>query len=319
MKKILYVVHRYAPYPGGSENYVRDMAEETLSRGHQVAVFTLAHKGDWNGVRVSSDPQILLEQWDLIVVQGSGVNAQDFVHQNSSVIPSDILYMLILPSHTSLSLEALKNSKHIGCSSLADWEHAKAYGVLDKSIEIRHGINPKISVGKPGFKEKYGIKTDKMFLSAGGFWQHKGFEELIDSFNRANLTDTTLVLTGYDNRSNLIPATTEFVKPFLIDDRDEVMSAISEADLYVLNSYEEGFGLVLLESMLNNTPWAARNIAGAATMREYGFVYDTQDQLIEYMKNFNRLGLISSDEIYDYVVNNRMISNTVDDIMRLLK
>ena len=71
--------------------------------------------------------------------------------------------------------------------------------------------------------------------------------------------------------------------------------------------------------MLNNTPWAAKNIAGAATMREYGFVYNTQDQLIEYMKNFNRLGLISSDKTYDYVVNNRMISNTVDDIMRILK
>ena len=156
-----------------------------------------------------------------------------------------------------------------------------------------------------------------MFLSAGGFWQHKGFEELIDSFNRANLTDTTLVLTGYDNRSNLIPATTEFVKPFLIDDRDEVMSAISEADLYVLNSYEEGFGLVLLESMLNNTPWAARNIAGAATMREYGFVYDTQDELIEYMKEFNTANCFP--DTYDYVVNNRMISNTVDDIMRILK
>jgi len=40
MKKILYVVHRYAPYPGGSENYVRDMAEETLRRGHDVTVFT---------------------------------------------------------------------------------------------------------------------------------------------------------------------------------------------------------------------------------------------------------------------------------------
>ena len=319
MKRILYVVHRYAPYPGGSENYVRDMAEETAGRGHEVAVFTAEHKGDWNGIRVSGDPQILLENWDLIVVHGSGVSAQDFVHQNSSVIPSDILYMLILPSHTPLSLQALKNSKYVGCSSLADWEHVEKYGVSNKSVEIRHSINPKISIGKPGFKEKYGNKTDKMFMSAGGFWQHKGFEELIDSFNKTNLTDTTLVLTGYDNRSNLMPAATEFVKPFLIDDRDDVMSAISEADLYVLNSYEEGFGLVLLESMLNNTPWAARNIAGAATMREYGFTYDTQDQLIEYMRNFNRLGLISSDETYDYVVNNRMISNTVDDIMSLLK
>lgn len=318
MKRILYVVHRYAPYPGGSENYVRDMAEETLGRGHEVAVFTGEHKGDWNGVRVSGDPNILMEKWDLIVVHGDA-SAQNIVHMNSHIIPSDILYMIIRPVATEICLRALYNSKYIGCSSLADWDHVKKYNVLDKAVEIRHGIDPKISVGKPGFKEKYGIKTNKMFLSAGGFWQNKAFDELVDSFNKANLTDTTLVLTGYDNRSNLMPAASEFVKPFLIDDRDEVMSAISEASLYILNSYEEGFGLVLLESMLNNTPWAAKNIAGAATMREYGFVYDTQDQLIEYMKNFNRLGLISSDKTYDYVVNNRMISNTVDDIMRILK
>ena len=318
MKRILYVVHRYAPYPGGSENYVRDMAEETLGRGHEVAVFTGEHKGDWNGVRVSGDPNILMEKWDLIVVHGDA-SAQNIVHMNSHIIPSDILYMIIRPVATEICLKALYNSKYIGCSSLADWDHVKKYNVLDKAVEIRHGIDPKISVGKPGFKEKYGIKTNKMFLSAGGFWQNKAFDELVDSFNKANLADTTLVLTGYDNRSNLMPAATEFVKPFLIDDRDDVLSAISEASLYILNSYEEGFGLVLLESMLNNTPWAAKNIAGAATMREYGFVYNTQDQLIEYMKNFNRLGLISSDETYDYVVNNRMISNTVDDIMRLLQ
>jgi len=316
MKRILYVVHRYAPYPGGSENYVRDMAEETLGRGHEVAVFTGEHKGDWNGVRVSGDPNILMEKWDLIVVHGDA-SAQNIVHMNSHIIPSDILYMIIRPVATEICLRALYNSKYIGCSSLADWDHVKKYNVLDKAVEIRHGIDPKISVGRPGFKEKYGIKTNKMFLSAGGFWQNKAFDELVDSFNKSNLTDTTLVLTGYDNRSNLMPAATEFVKPFLIDDRDEVMSAISEASLYILNSYEEGFGLVLLESMLNNTPWAARNIAGAATMRGYGFVYDTQDELIEYMKEFNTANCFP--DTYDYVVNNRMISNTVDDIMRILK
>jgi len=69
--------------------------------------------------------------------------------------------------------------------------------------------------------------------------------------------------------------------------------------------------------MLKYTPWAARNIAGAATMREYGFTYNTQDQLIDYMKRFNTSNPFPYT--YDYVVNNRMISNTVDDIMGLLK
>jgi len=186
MKRILYVVHRYAPYPGGSENYVRDMAEETLGRGHEVAVFTGEHKGDWNGVRVSGDPNILMEKWDLIVVHGDA-SAQNIVHMNSHIIPSDILYMIIRPVATEICLRALYNSKYIGCSSLADWDHVKKYNVLDKAVEIRHGIDPKISVGKPGFKEKYGIKTNKMFLSAGGFWQNKAFDELVDSFNKISL------------------------------------------------------------------------------------------------------------------------------------
>ena len=53
----MYVVHRYAPYPGGSENYVRDMAEETLKRGYDVTVFAGDHAGDINGVKVTSNPR----------------------------------------------------------------------------------------------------------------------------------------------------------------------------------------------------------------------------------------------------------------------
>ena len=69
MAKILYVVHRYAPYPGGSENYVRDMAEETVRRGHDVTVLAGEHKGDLNGVKVTRNFQIMgSELFDLIVV-----------------------------------------------------------------------------------------------------------------------------------------------------------------------------------------------------------------------------------------------------------
>ena len=119
-KRFLFVVHRYAPYPGGSENYVRDMAEETLSRGHEVAVFTGEHKGDWNGVRVSSDPQILLENWDLIVVHGGDVALQNFVLANSGRIPSPILFMLIIPSESDIYKHALHYCKYIGCSTKED-------------------------------------------------------------------------------------------------------------------------------------------------------------------------------------------------------
>lgn len=316
--KICYVVHRYAPFPGGSENYVRDMAEETFKRGHEVAVFAGEHKGDLNGVRVSSDAQILLEKWDLIVVHGGDVGLQNFVLQNAKNIPSPIMYMLILPSNNPIPVQALKDVKYIACSTNADWDHVEKYGVKDKAVQVNHGIDFRSSLGTFGFREKYGIKQTKMFLSCGGYWPNKAMGELSDMFNDMKLEDSVLVLTGYDNRNNLMPKETEYVKPFLIDDRADVMSAIKESDLYILHSYSEGFGLVLLESMLNNTPWAARHIAGAASMHNNGFTYTTNEELKNYLQNYQ--GVDFDKRVYNmgFVMDNHLISNTVDGILSVV-
>ena len=65
--RLLFVVHRYAPFPGGSEYYVQNMAEEMLRRKHYVTVLTHQHKGDYNGVTVTSEyNQVLNQPWDQI-------------------------------------------------------------------------------------------------------------------------------------------------------------------------------------------------------------------------------------------------------------
>jgi len=38
--KILFVIHRYWPYPGGAERYVQEMAERLVREGHRAAVVT---------------------------------------------------------------------------------------------------------------------------------------------------------------------------------------------------------------------------------------------------------------------------------------
>jgi len=76
--------------------------------------------------------------------------------------------------------------------------------------------------------------------------------------------------------------------------------------------------LVLLESMLNKTPWASRRIAGANLMKEFGFTYDNDNQLREYLIDFDGVKQDKIDEAYEYVTLNHMIKNTVDDIMRLV-
>jgi glycosyltransferase involved in cell wall biosynthesis len=319
MAKILYVVHRYAPYPGGSENYVRDMAEETLRRGHEVAVFAGENQGTHNGVLATNDPSIFGLPWDLVVVHGGDVGWQDNVLMQCKKIQAPVLFMLIIPSESPVYEYARENVSYIGCSTFEDWSYVTFHGLRNKSTRIRHGIDPKISTGTPGFREKYGIKTELMFLSCGGYWPNKRMKELVDIFNKVGRYDITLVTTGYDNRFNIKPQDSDFVKNLMLDDREDVMSAIRESDLYIMHSNREGFGLVLLESMLNKTPWAATNMAGARLMNEFGFVYDNDEQLLNYMKTFKPVTEDKIEKSYEYVTMNHMISNTVDDILKLIK
>ena len=317
-KKICFVVHRYAPFPGGSEYYVQQMAEECVQRLHEVTVLAGEHKGDLNGVHVTNDAHALLKQ-DLVVVHGGDVGVQNFVLSNTNRIDSPVLYMIIKPSDSDVCVRALNNVKFIGCSAPEDWEHVKKHSVLSKSHKIIHGISPTDCIGTEGrFKEKYNIPKDKrMFLSCGGYWPNKKMIELADAFKKADLKDAVLVTTGYDNRFGIMPHASENVIPLMVEDPMDVKDAIADADCYVMNSDAEGFGLVILESMINKTPWIARNIAGAKLLFRYGKVYDTEEQLTELFKTWQPDDFTTA-LAYKYVIQNHLIKNTVDDILSLI-
>jgi glycosyltransferase involved in cell wall biosynthesis len=313
--RLLFVVHRYYPFPGGSEYYVQAMAEEALSRGHEVSVISGEHQGDQNGVKVSSNADWLLQPWDLIIVHGADVQVQNFVLSNAKNIPSPILYMLILPSGSAASLQAMNDCKYVGWSTNEDLDYINKHGVSNKAVNIRHGIKHQDSIGVPGFKTKYNI-TGPMFLSCGGYWPNKAMKELANLFKNPSLQDAVLVTTGYDNRNDLMPELSANVIPLMIEDKTDVLSAISEADCYVMHSFIEGFGLVLLESMLNSTPWIARHGSGAALLKAWGKTYTTDDQLSELLINFDR-SQWDVDGARNHVLSNHLISNTVDDIERV--
>ena len=317
-KKICFVVHRYAPFPGGSEYYVQQMAEECVQRHLDVTVVAGEHKGDLNGVRVTNEAEGLLDK-DLVVVHGGDVGVQNFVLSNASRINSPVLYMLIKPSESPICLQALKDVKYIGCSAPEDWEHVKKFDVENKSHKVIHGISPTDCIGTKGrFKDKYGIPKDKkMFLSCGGYWPNKRMIELALAFEKADLKDAVLVTTGYDNRHNLMPTARGNIIPLMVEDPMDIKDAIADADCYVMNSDAEGFGLVVLESMINKTPWIARNIAGAKLLANHGQVYDTEEQLTELLKDFTRDDRKVA-EAYEYVIKNHLIKNTVDDILSLI-
>jgi glycosyltransferase involved in cell wall biosynthesis len=316
--KLCFVVHRYAPFPGGSEYYVQQMAEESLSRGHEVTVVSGEHKGDLNGVKVSSDVKMLFGQ-DLIIVHGGDVGVQNNILLSAkrlSDLNIPILYMLIKPSESFVCLKALEDVKYIGCSAPEDWEHVKKFGFEKKSHKVIHGISPKDCIGTKGqFRDKYNIpKNKRMFLSCGGYWPNKRMIELSEAFTQANLENSILVTTGYDNRFNIMPHQSDIVIPLMVDDPKDVKNAIADADCYIMNSDAEGFGLVILESMINRTPWISRNIAGAKLLSKFGTVYDTEQELVNILRTW-KSG--NNEDAYNYVMENHLIKNTINDIEKL--
>jgi glycosyltransferase involved in cell wall biosynthesis len=308
--KLLFVVHRYIPYAGGSEYYVANMAEEMFKRGHDVTVLTHEHKGDQNNVKVANDYQILAEKWDLIIVHGGDCISQNVVHINAQNVQSPVLYLIVKPSDSMYCIQGLKHHRFLGYSTSMDIEHLKKHDVMEKGRRIRHGI-PVVMMRFTATK-----KTKKIFVSAGGFWPHKAMAPLAYEFTRANIPNSELHLYGY-GEEHLMPIDSHNVKCFFGKDKDEVLSEIASADAYIMNSYEEGFGLVLLESMMNKTPWFARDIAGAHDMCYHGTLYKDEKELMELLRKF-KPNKRKIDDAYDYVMSNHTIQDTCNDIEDVL-
>jgi glycosyltransferase involved in cell wall biosynthesis len=308
--RLLFVVHRYAPYPGGSEYYTANMAEEMLRRGHDVTVLAHEHKGNYNGVSVSNDYNAILNQkWNLIVVHGGDVISQNIIHINADKIISPVLYLIIKPSESSTCLHGLREHRFLGYSTSMDIEHLNKHNVMNKGRRVRHGIVPEIHI-----REKKSGK--KIFVSAGGFWPHKAMAPLAEAFTKAKIPNAELHLYGY-GEEHLMPKETENVRCFFGKEKTDVLLAVSGADAYIMNSYEEGFGLVLLESMMNKTPWYARDIAGAKDMCYYGTTYNDESELMELLRKHKRNDK-KIEDAYNYVMCNHTIQDTANDIEDVL-
>ncbi len=286
--RFCFVSHRAAPFPGGTEVFVQAMAEEALSHGHDVTILTGQHQGDLNGVRITADQTLLdRERFDLVVVHGSNDGAPRNTLDRAASLPSPVLYMLGAHRLGHVSPHHLWAATVLGWSTPLDCAIIARHGLANREVRVRHGIRLDGSVGGPGFREKWGIAPDRrLFLSCGGYAPHKRMLPLARTFEAAN-TNGLLVTTGYDKRPGDMPRRSHKVLPLLIDDHAEVLSAIAEADCYLMHSREEGFGLVLLEAMLNSTPWIAHATGGATVLADLGQTYVRDADLVQLIEGFS--------------------------------
>jgi glycosyltransferase involved in cell wall biosynthesis len=347
MKRILFVVHRLYPYPGGSEIYVYNMARALLENeysDYDVTVLTRDRDGNKGDIPLPNGKIVkaigvsqFTDDYDLIVIHGGDVDIQNVFHAYAHQIKSPTLYMIIKPSETSLCLFGLQQHDYIGYSTREDFDHCKKYGVSpDRLVYMPHGIPLDDSLGDSDrFFDKYGTELGPLFVSAGGFWPHKGFGGLMKSFHNVALDKkkSSLFLFGYSDHD--LPPIPHNVHVIRNPSHDDVLDAIAAADFYVMNSSEEGFGLVLLEAMINHTPWIGTRV-GAGNFLPGGMTYDRADvfALRDYLhhgmtfsdvadpkqRREERLNVLASTaNAYDYVIGKHTMRNTVNAIEQILE
>lgn len=303
--KILFVVHRTYPYNGGSEYNVKLISESLSNIGYEVSVLTDQSKGNYGNVKVTTNRNILFSNYyDWIIIHGNDMPIQDYTLNNIINIKSKVLYWVIKPSDSESAINGFKYSTLIGWGTSYDYNQVIKYNCLNKSKYIRYACDVDASLGEKS--ENY----YKYFLSSGGFANHKGFNELINIFLDLNLSDTKLVLTGYIGNMSEVSSDKIIIKK--VEKRTDYLNILRNSDLYIMNSFDEGFGLVLLDAMINKVPWISRNIAGATDMIKYGSVYSKPDELKQLILNHNR-DEYKVKSAYEYVISERTVQQMTKD------
>ena len=106
------------------------------------------------------------------------------------------------------------------------------------------------------FRHKYGIGEGMVILFMGRLHERKGVEVLVKAFQRANLTETWLVLAGPDEgmgeRLRVIAGERVIFTGFVTG--EERLQALSAADLFVLPAVGEGLSMAVLEALATGLP-----------------------------------------------------------------
>lgn len=127
--------------------------------------------------------------------------------------------------------------------------------------------------------------TSKSFLAVGRFsHQHKGFDLLIEAFHLFSQKNKewTLDIVGEGVEEELYRS---LIKKYKLDDRvtihpftNHIQDYYSNAQIYVLSSRWEGFGLVLVEAMAHGLPVVSSDLpTSKEIMGDFGLYFKNGD------------------------------------------
>jgi glycosyltransferase involved in cell wall biosynthesis len=208
----------------------------------------------------------------------------------------------------------INNASEAVAQSYNTKSNAEKYYRPDKKIQV-------IPLGfeQPTFKrvkrETLGMEKDTFYLiSIGRLIKRKGYEYLISALKDTDL-DVKLLLIGDGPLENDLK---KFSRELNIQDKIEFLGSVSEekkfrylslADLYVLSSLHEGYGIVLQEAMYCSLPIVSTNNGG-----QTDFLKDGINALLVPIEDSKALSLAIQKLKRDYMLREGMKQHNTRDI-----
>ncbi len=176
--------------------------------------------------------------------------------------------------------------------------------------------------------------SSKNIISVGRFSPEKGFLDLIEVFNEVHIIDPKIKLfllgDGYQKEEivdliNKYKLNKNIIMPGFIDNKTQKKYYLKSA-LYVMTSFTEAFGLVLIESMNNGVPCIAFDSASGARellKNDIGILIknrdkkDMADSIIRILKNDKKLKYYAKN--INKNINNFYAENIYNNWRKILK
>ncbi|MCI4323907.1 MAG: glycosyltransferase family 4 protein [Thermoplasmata archaeon] len=306
---VLLASHRYHPVPGGTERVVQTIAEALLAKGHRATVLTQQEPGvpdreSYHGVEVIRlrmrhaggvrFPQEYLRTLrrldaDVFHLHGNRIWCADFYFPWARFFR----WPQLLTGHGFYQYAmhprrrdrwyferyfpwALRGFDRYTPDTMFERQQLIGFGVAEGRLRnVALGVPLDEFAGRPAesdeIRRRWGVTKPHLALYAGGFFENKRVDRLIEGIARVK-ERWSLVALGRDIesspynlarcRSQAESLGVELRTPGVVS-RGEVVAALYDADAVVLGSEYEGFGLLPVEAMAAGTPFVAWP-AGAA-------------------------------------------------------
>ena len=236
--------------------------------------YNIIHSHYWLSGPVAN---ILSDKWEIPNVITFHTLSAIKLKASSSIVEHDKRY--------EVEKDSMSKVDSIIVSTKSELEDIrKLYGILDEKIKvIPPGVNLELfrPMNKIESKKSLGLYGNNVILYVGRIDPIKGLYTLLDSvFNLNDSYNIKLIIVGGElNKSqdliNLQNYTADKNKSHIVDfvgivDQSNLPIYYNAADLFLLTSYYESFGLSVLESLSCGTPAIVSNVGGLSNLIDNG-------------------------------------------------